>query len=73
MDSALRALETGEIGYKAPKQFGIPKSTLKLRHKGRNKTAKGSSKSLGRYQIVVTAAMETELVNYIYFISNEFN
>ena len=36
MDSARRALETDEIGYKAPKQFGIPKSTLKLRHKGRN-------------------------------------
>ena len=66
MESALHALETGEMGYKkASTQFGIPKSTLKRRHKGRNKRAKGSSKSLGRYKIVFTAAMETELVKYI--------
>ena len=64
MESALHALETGEMGYKkASKQF--PKSTLKRHHKGKNKTAKGSSKPLGRYKIVFTAAMETELVNYI--------
>ena len=65
MESAPCALETGELGYKkASTHFGIPKSTLKRRHKGRKKTAKGSSKSLGRYKIVFTAAMAVFYVSW---------
>ena len=60
MDSALQAIQTGEMGYKAAaKQFGVPKTTLKRRHKDGNKTAKGSMKSLGRYKMVFSTEMES--------------
>uniref|UniRef100_UPI00358F9432 tigger transposable element-derived protein 2-like n=1 Tax=Myxine glutinosa TaxID=7769 RepID=UPI00358F9432 len=68
MEAALQAIENGDMGYKkAAKEFGVPKTTLKRRHKGGNKTAsaKGSSKTLGRYKMVFSTEMETALVQYI--------
>ena len=52
MELALQAVESGQMGYlKASKEFGLPKTTLKRRHKGINKKATGSSKVLGRYDV----------------------
>ncbi len=66
MEAALNALQTAEMGYKkAAKEFGVPRNTLKRRHLGKNKNAKGSSKTLGRYTAVISAAIERELVQYI--------
>lgn len=49
----------------ATKQFNVPRSTLKRRHKDQNKSAKGSLQTLGRYNTVFTSEMESELVRYI--------
>ena len=54
------------MGYKkAAKEFGVPRNTLKRRHLGINKNAKGSSKILGSYTAVFSADIERELVQYI--------
>ena len=59
MEAALNAVETAEMGYKkAPKEFGVPRNTLKRRHLGINKNAKGSSKTLGSYTAVFSANIE---------------
>ena len=66
MEAALNAVETAEMGYKkAAKEFGVPRNTLKRRHLGINKNAKGTSKILGSYTAVFSADIERELVQYI--------
>ena len=66
MEAALNAVETAEMGYKkAAKEFGVPRNTLKRRHLGINKNAKGSSKIPGSYTAVFSADIERELVQYI--------
>ena len=51
MEAVLKALANHEMGYKkAADQFGVPKTTLKRRHKDGNKFSKSSSKPLDRYK-----------------------
>ena len=66
MEAALNAVETAQMGYKkAAKGYGVPRNTLKRRHLGIHKNAKGSSKILGSYTAVFSADIERELVQYI--------
>ena len=62
MEAALKAFANSEMGYKkAADQFGVPKITLKHRHKDGNKFSKGPSNSLGCYTTVFQEILRQNL------------
>jgi DDE superfamily endonuclease/helix-turn-helix, Psq domain len=66
MAQALASVENGSFGYlSASKQFGVPKSTLERRFKGKNKHATGNSKTLGSRKMTFPFNLEQELVAYV--------
>ena len=66
MEKAIEAHRKGEMGYgKAAVMFGVPRSTLRDRLKGKTKCITGSAKGFVGFKPVFTAEQEKALESYL--------
>jgi len=66
MQNAVTAVKSGEMGIKrASGVFCVPKSTLRLRARDKNKLAKDGMKGLGGKRPMFLKEIEQDLVNYL--------